>query len=82
MSAGGYQLEVPAGTYEIIASDPFLGTYAVENVVVGNENVKVDFIIPEPGSCVLSLAGVLLVFFGCRRSASSRVLLFSASASS
>ncbi len=47
MSAGGYQLEVPAGTYEVIASDQFLGTYAVGNVVVGSDNVKVDFNIRD-----------------------------------
>ena len=43
MLAGGYQLEVPAGTYEVIASDQFLGTYAIGNVTIGSENIKVDF---------------------------------------
>ena len=47
MSAGGYQIEVPAGTYEVIASDPNLGTYAVGNVVVASDNVKVDFNIAQ-----------------------------------
>lgn len=43
MSAGGYQVEVPAGTYEVIASDPNLDTYSVGNIVVDDQNVKVDF---------------------------------------
>ena len=43
MLAGGYQLEVEPGTYEIIATDSFLGTYAWGNIEFGNRNVKVDF---------------------------------------
>jgi hypothetical protein len=53
MSAGGYQLEVPAGTYEVIVSDQFLGTYAVGDIVVGNDNVKVDFKIGPNGDANL-----------------------------
>ena len=49
MSAGGYQVEVPAGTYEVIASDPLFGTYGFGNIVVGDENVKVDFSLPDAG---------------------------------
>lgn len=43
MSAGGFQMEVPAGTYDVIATGDLLGSYVVRDVVVGDENVKVDF---------------------------------------
>ena len=42
--SGGYSLEVPAGTYIVAASGGVLDeTMIVTNVVVGDENVKVDF---------------------------------------
>ena len=43
MLAGGYQIEVEPGTYEVIATDSFLGTYALGNIEFSNQNVKVDF---------------------------------------
>ncbi len=50
MSAGGYQLEVPAGTYEVVASGGQLGAaLGVGSVTVTNRHVKVDF---EKGSGV------------------------------
>ncbi|MEZ6098072.1 MAG: Ig-like domain-containing protein [Pirellulaceae bacterium] len=43
MSAGGYQIQVPAGTYSITASGPPLnGTRTVADVTVSNQNVKAD----------------------------------------
>lgn len=41
--AGGYQIVVPTGTYDVFASSEIFGHYAVADVVVGEENVKVDF---------------------------------------
>ncbi len=41
--AGGYQIEVEPGTYEVIAADSFLGTYAWGNIEFSDQNVKVDF---------------------------------------
>jgi uncharacterized protein YkwD len=44
MSAGGYQIQVPAGTYNVTATSPFLGgTVSLSNITVGSENVKRDF---------------------------------------
>ncbi len=44
MSAGGYQLEVPAGTYQVTASGfPIAASLAVGDVEMANRNVKVDF---------------------------------------
>lgn len=44
MSAGGYQVRVPNGTYEVIASGTGIpSTYTVGNVVVTGENRKADF---------------------------------------
>ncbi len=44
LTAGGYQLKVPAGTYTVTASGGGLsGAIEMENVVVGSDNVKVDF---------------------------------------
>ncbi|MCP4174304.1 MAG: hypothetical protein GY758_26435 [Fuerstiella sp.] len=43
-TAGGYSVQVPAGTYNITVSGGGLATtYIVTGVVVGTENVKVDF---------------------------------------
>ena len=41
--AGGYQIAVPPGTYDVFASSESFGHYAVADVVVGGENVKADF---------------------------------------
>lgn len=44
MSAGGYQMPLPPGTYRVIASGPGLDRdRVVSNVIVRNANVKVDF---------------------------------------
>ncbi|HEY6565232.1 MAG TPA: Ig-like domain-containing protein [Pirellulaceae bacterium] len=44
MSAGGYQVQVPSGTYQITASgSPLATTYASPPVTVGSSNVKSDF---------------------------------------
>lgn len=44
MSAGGYQIQVPAGTYNVTATSPFLGgTISLNNITVGSKNVKQDF---------------------------------------
>ncbi|MFO0911673.1 MAG: CAP domain-containing protein [Pirellulales bacterium] len=44
MTAGGYQLQLPAGTYTVTASGGSLTQpMVVNNVVVGTNNVKVDF---------------------------------------
>ena len=45
MTAGGYQLEVPAGTYTVTASGGGLSAPVVRTgVAVGSANVKVDFL--------------------------------------
>ncbi|HEX3358812.1 MAG TPA: CAP domain-containing protein [Tepidisphaeraceae bacterium] len=44
MTAGGYQVQVPAGTYSVIASgDALGGTISLGNVTVGSQNVERDF---------------------------------------
>ncbi len=44
MSAGGYQLEIPPGTYQVTASGfPIAASLAVGDVQMVNRNVKVDF---------------------------------------
>lgn len=41
LSAGGYQLEVPDGTYEVIVAGPGIdGAYVIGNVVMDGENVR------------------------------------------
>ena len=43
-TAGGYSVQVPAGTYDVTVSGGGLAdTYIVTGVVVGTDNVKVDF---------------------------------------
>jgi Ca2+-binding RTX toxin-like protein len=45
MSAGGYQVQVPGGTYNVSASSPALGgTVSLTNVFIGSQNVKRDFL--------------------------------------
>lgn len=44
-TSGGYQLELPAGTYTIVFSDfsgSLVGGEVYKSVTIGNENVKVD----------------------------------------
>ncbi|MCA9264504.1 MAG: hypothetical protein KDA60_11670 [Planctomycetales bacterium] len=43
LRAGGYQIAVPPGTYEVRAHNSFLGTFAWGNVQMNSNNVKVDF---------------------------------------
>jgi hypothetical protein len=42
-SAGGYTLALPPGTYNVTATGGGIGTVAVNNTVIGSQNVEVDF---------------------------------------
>jgi predicted phage tail protein len=44
--AGGYQLQVPAGTYQVTASGGGLSSPVVQNVTIGTQNVRLNFIRP------------------------------------
>jgi hypothetical protein len=51
MSAGGYQVQVPAGTYTVRVSGGGLGTTRTHgNVAVATSNVKVDFDDAKPNT--------------------------------
>ena len=53
-ASGGYSLQVPAGTYSVVASGGGLPSPVTSNnVVVTNQNVKVDF-LPQTGSSIVS----------------------------
>lgn len=43
LSAGGYQLQVPAGTYTVTLSGGGLGGTITSSITVGSQNVKKDF---------------------------------------
>jgi hypothetical protein len=43
MTAGGYQVRVPPGTYTITVSAGMLSPQTVNDVVIGNDNVMADF---------------------------------------
>jgi uncharacterized protein YkwD len=43
-AAGGYQIQVPAGTYQVVASGGGLAAPLSQSVVVGSVNVQADFI--------------------------------------
>jgi Ca2+-binding RTX toxin-like protein len=44
MSAGGYQIQVPTGTYTVTATSPALGgTITLSSVTIGGANVQRDF---------------------------------------
>ncbi len=45
-AAGGYQLQVPAGTYQVTASGGGLTAPVTQAVVVGSDNAQADFIKP------------------------------------
>lgn len=50
-AAGGYQLQVPVGTYQVTASGGGLTGPVMKTVVVGTDNVEADFIkqqLPAP----------------------------------
>ena len=50
-SSGGYSLPLDSGTYTVTASGPGLPTTTVPNVVIGSQNVKLDFRpMPAPPS--------------------------------
>jgi hypothetical protein len=46
-AAGGYQIQVPAGTYQVTASGGALGGTVTRTVVVGTDNVEADFTQPQ-----------------------------------
>ena len=46
-AAGGYQLQVPAGTYQVTARGGGLTAPVTQSVTVGADNVQADFIIPQ-----------------------------------
>ena len=45
-ASGGYTLPLPAGTYRVVASGGVFGTVTDANIVVGSQNVKLDFTPP------------------------------------
>jgi len=60
-ATGGYALEVPSGTYDVTAQGDGVGPETALNVMVGIDNVKVDFILPEPDGPAGLAAGALLL---------------------
>jgi hypothetical protein len=42
--AGGYQIQLPAGTYQVTASGGGLATPLIKTVTIGSNNVQADFI--------------------------------------
>ena len=50
MTAGGYQVRIPAGTYTVTASGSNITTMTMSNVVIGADNVKVDFLVDNGNS--------------------------------
>jgi hypothetical protein len=46
-AAGGYQLQVPAGTYQVTASGGGMPAPVTQNVTVGANNVQADFVRPQ-----------------------------------
>ena len=46
-AAGGYQIEIPAGTYKVTASGGGLPAPVVQNVTIGLANVESDFVEPK-----------------------------------
>lgn len=50
LSAGGYQLQVPAGTYTVTFSGGGLGNSITKSVTVGAANVKVDAVAGQVGN--------------------------------
>lgn len=46
-NSGGYSLELTAGTYNVKAAGAGLGTIYANNVVIGSQNVKRDFVVGQ-----------------------------------
>jgi Ca2+-binding RTX toxin-like protein len=65
MTAGGYQVQVPAGTYKVTASGGALGGSIVLNSVsVGSSNVKRDFVANSTTLNFATLNGNILTVNG------------------
>ncbi len=48
-ASGGYSLELFAGDrYDIVASGPAIGQVSIEDVLVGADNIKIDFVPSSP----------------------------------
>jgi hypothetical protein len=60
-ASGGYTLAVDSGTYDVTAQGSGVGPETVADVMVGLDNVKVDFVVPEPGRTPGLAAGLLLL---------------------
>ncbi len=59
-AAGGYQLQVPAGTYQVTASGGGLAGSITQTVVVGTANVELDFTKPVVPAPVMNGPGLTL----------------------
>jgi Ca2+-binding RTX toxin-like protein len=65
MTAGGYQVQVPAGTYKVTASGGTLGGSIVLNsVTVGSSNVQRDFVANSPALNFAALSGNIVTVEG------------------
>jgi Ca2+-binding RTX toxin-like protein len=65
MSAGGYQVQVPAGTYKVTASGGDLGgTIVLNSVTIGSSNVKRDFIANSGSLNFATLANSIVTVDG------------------
>ena len=61
MTAGGYQVRVPSGTYRVTASSAALGgSITLPSVVIGSENVMQDF-VPQSVTYAHLANGVLTI---------------------
>lgn len=60
-ATGGYALDVLSGTYDITAQGAGVGPETVADVMIGIDNEKVDFVLPEPGRTTGLAAGLLLL---------------------
>jgi hypothetical protein len=60
-ASGGYAMDLPSGTYDVTAQGSGVGPETVANVWVGMDNVKVDFVLPEPRQTEGIAAGLLLL---------------------
>lgn len=62
MTAGGYQMELPAGTYTVSASAGGTPVVVASSVRIADENVKVDIedLTVEPPATAVNIFGVLV----------------------